>query len=319
MRARRFLQKTGRNLGDNGPTSMGFDMSKVECYNCHKKGHFARECMSPKDSRKTVVVEPRRRIVLEEPANYALMAFSSSSSSFDNEVPSCSKACSKAYTQLHTQYDTLTADFRKSQFDVISYQTGTFMPPKPNLVFNTAPIAVETDHLAFNVQLSPTKPDQNLSHTTRPTAPIIEDWVSDSEDESETKASQIVPSFVQSSEQVKSPRHFVQPVETSIPAATPTPASLKSASNGKIRNRKSCFVCKSVDHLIKDSDYHAKKMAQPTPRNYAHRGNHKQYAPLTHFNPQKHMVPTALPTQSKPVFNTVVRPVSATVPKINVT
>nr|GEV51029.1 hypothetical protein [Tanacetum cinerariifolium] len=44
MRARRFLQKTGRNLGANGPTSMGFDMAKVECYNCHRKGHFAREC-----------------------------------------------------------------------------------------------------------------------------------------------------------------------------------------------------------------------------------------------------------------------------------
>nr|GFB52389.1 hypothetical protein [Tanacetum cinerariifolium] len=40
-RARRFLQRTGRNLEANGPTSMGFDMSKVECYNCHRKGHFA--------------------------------------------------------------------------------------------------------------------------------------------------------------------------------------------------------------------------------------------------------------------------------------
>nr|GFB38761.1 hypothetical protein [Tanacetum cinerariifolium] len=37
MRARRFLQKIGRNLGANGPTSMGFDMAKVECYNCHRK------------------------------------------------------------------------------------------------------------------------------------------------------------------------------------------------------------------------------------------------------------------------------------------
>nr|GFA15318.1 ribonuclease H-like domain-containing protein [Tanacetum cinerariifolium] len=43
MRARRFLQKTSRNLGANGPTSMSFDMSKVECYRCHRKGHFARE------------------------------------------------------------------------------------------------------------------------------------------------------------------------------------------------------------------------------------------------------------------------------------
>nr|GFB93378.1 hypothetical protein [Tanacetum cinerariifolium] len=59
MRARRFLQKTGRNLGANGPTSMGFDMSKVECYNCHKKGHFARECRSPKDSREMVLLSHR--------------------------------------------------------------------------------------------------------------------------------------------------------------------------------------------------------------------------------------------------------------------
>nr|GFC34853.1 hypothetical protein [Tanacetum cinerariifolium] len=44
IRARRFLQKTGRNLGANGPTTMGFDMNKVECYNCHRKGHFTREC-----------------------------------------------------------------------------------------------------------------------------------------------------------------------------------------------------------------------------------------------------------------------------------
>nr|GEU29330.1 ribonuclease H-like domain, reverse transcriptase, RNA-dependent DNA polymerase [Tanacetum cinerariifolium] len=174
--------------------------------------------------------------------------------------------------------------------------TGTFMPPKPDLVFHTAPIDVETDYLAFTIQPSPSKPAQDLSHTNIPSAPIIEDWVSDSEDESETTASQIAPSFVQSIEQVKPPRHFVYPVETSIPAATPKPTSLKSNSSGKRKNKKTCFVCKSVDHLIKDCDYHAKKKAQPTPRNYAHR----------------------VLTQSKPVFNTAVRPVSAVVPKIMV-
>nr|GFB41981.1 hypothetical protein [Tanacetum cinerariifolium] len=61
IRARRFLQKTSRNLGANGPTSIGFDMAKVECYNCHRKGHFARECMSPKNSKRTAVAEPQRR------------------------------------------------------------------------------------------------------------------------------------------------------------------------------------------------------------------------------------------------------------------
>nr|GEX61546.1 putative ribonuclease H-like domain-containing protein [Tanacetum cinerariifolium] len=181
MRARRFLQKTGINLGANGPTSMRFDMSKVECYNCHRKGHFAWECRSPKDPRRPGAAKPH-----------------------------------------------------------------------------------------------PTKPEHDFSYTTRPSAPIIEDWVSDSEEESETKAPQFVPSFAQSPEHVKTPRHSVQPIETTIPAATSVPASPKSNSSGKRRNKKACFVCKSVDHLIKDCDYHTKKMAQPTPRNYAYRGHHKQ-------------------------------------------
>nr|GEY49605.1 hypothetical protein [Tanacetum cinerariifolium] len=139
IRARRFLQKTGRNLGAHGPTSMGFDMSKVECYNCHIKGYFTRECRSPNDPRKAGAAEPQRRTIPvetstsnalvsqcdgtgsydwsyqaeEEPVNFALMALSSNLSS-DNEVPSCSKACSKAYAQLHTQYDKLADDFCKS-------------------------------------------------------------------------------------------------------------------------------------------------------------------------------------------------------------
>nr|GEX84395.1 uncharacterized mitochondrial protein AtMg00810-like [Tanacetum cinerariifolium] len=193
------------------------------------------------------------------------------------------------------------------------------MPPKPDLVFNTAPTNVETDHLAFTVKLSPTKPAQDMSLTNRPSAPIIEDWVFDFKDESETKASQIVPSFVQSTEQVTSPRHFVKHVKTSIPVATPKPASLKPTSPGKRRNRKACFVCKSFDHLIKDCDYHATNMAQPITRNHAHRGNHKQYASLTRQRPKKQMVLAAILTQSKPISITAVRPVSADVPKFKVT
>nr|GEZ20873.1 ribonuclease H-like domain-containing protein [Tanacetum cinerariifolium] len=130
------------------------------------------------------------------------------------------------------------------------------MPPKLDFVFYTAPIAVEIDHSAFTVQLSTAKPIQNLSHTNRSSAPIIEEWVLDSEDKSETTATQIAPSFVQSTKQVKPPRHSVQPpLETSIPIAAPKPASPKSNSSGKRRNRKACFVCKSVTqprptHLI---------------------------------------------------------------------
>nr|GFB46568.1 ribonuclease H-like domain-containing protein [Tanacetum cinerariifolium] len=49
-------------------------------------------------------------------------------------------------------------------------------------------------------------------------------------------------------------------------------------------------------------------MAQPTTRNHAHRGTHKYYAQMPHHNPQKHMVPATVLTQSKPISITAVRP-----------
>nr|GEZ50724.1 hypothetical protein [Tanacetum cinerariifolium] len=149
MRARRFLQRTRWNLGANETTTIGFDMSKVECYNFYKRGHFVRECRSPRDNknkdtpRRTVPVEASTSNALvswcdgvssydwsfqadEEPTNYALVAFTSSSSSSssgsDNKVAPCSKACSKAYATLQSYYDKLIIDFRKSQFDVLSYK-----------------------------------------------------------------------------------------------------------------------------------------------------------------------------------------------------
>nr|GEV03258.1 putative ribonuclease H-like domain-containing protein [Tanacetum cinerariifolium] len=139
------------------------------------------------------------------------------------------------------------------------------------------------------------------------------------EDESEPIDPQSAPSFVQTSEHVKPSGHSVQPVEAPILAATPKPTSPKTNSSGKRKNRKTCFVCRSVDHLIKDCNFHAKPKTQPTPRNYAHRGYNKQHASFTKKYLQKHIVPAAVLTKTKLVSVTPVRPVSAVVPKIMIT
>nr|GEV78235.1 hypothetical protein [Tanacetum cinerariifolium] len=43
MRAKRFLKNTRRKLNLNGNKTVAFDKTKVEFYNYHKRGHFARE------------------------------------------------------------------------------------------------------------------------------------------------------------------------------------------------------------------------------------------------------------------------------------
>nr|GEZ38992.1 hypothetical protein [Tanacetum cinerariifolium] len=158
IRARRFLQKTDRNLGPNGTSSMGFDISKEECYNCHMKGHLPRVCRSPKDQRKPGTGSYDWSYQAEdEPANFALMAFSSnsSSSSSDNKVSSSSKACSKAYSQLQSQYDKLTDDFCKSQFDVISYQTGLESVEARLLVYKQNESVFEENIKMLNIEYAP--------------------------------------------------------------------------------------------------------------------------------------------------------------------
>ncbi|GJV29330.1 ribonuclease H-like domain-containing protein [Tanacetum coccineum] len=79
MRDRRLLKNTGRKLIVNSNETIGFDKSKVECYNCHKKGHFSRKSRAPRNQNNK---NKERRSIdqAEEGPNYALMAYSSSSS-----------------------------------------------------------------------------------------------------------------------------------------------------------------------------------------------------------------------------------------------
>ncbi|GKA02628.1 hypothetical protein Tco_0675409 [Tanacetum coccineum] len=62
----------------------------------------------------------------EHPTNCALMAYTSSGSSScsDSEVDSCSKSCIKAYATLKEKYDSLSKDYKKSQFNLVSYKVG---------------------------------------------------------------------------------------------------------------------------------------------------------------------------------------------------
>ncbi|GJW54566.1 ribonuclease H-like domain-containing protein, partial [Tanacetum coccineum] len=52
MRIKKFYKKTGRKLQFDAKEPVGFDKTKVECFNCHKTGHFARECRIKEENRR---------------------------------------------------------------------------------------------------------------------------------------------------------------------------------------------------------------------------------------------------------------------------
>nr|GEY00034.1 hypothetical protein [Tanacetum cinerariifolium] len=74
IRADKFWKKTRKKISIQGSDVAGFDKLKVECFNCLKMGHFARECRTPRSQDRGRRDNYRQGSKVEEHAPKALMA-----------------------------------------------------------------------------------------------------------------------------------------------------------------------------------------------------------------------------------------------------
>ncbi|GJU87790.1 ribonuclease H-like domain-containing protein [Tanacetum coccineum] len=158
MRVKRFLKKTGRNLNFNGKETVGFDKTKVECYNCHRRGHFVKECRAPRNLGNRNRDAPRRVVPVETPTNALVVQ---------------DGICGYDWS---FQYDQQREALKKSNLEIIGYQMGLELL-EARIVVHEKNEALYEDDIAFlkpksknakvrvNTEESAVKPEPELKNT----------------------------------------------------------------------------------------------------------------------------------------------------------
>nr|GEV41583.1 hypothetical protein [Tanacetum cinerariifolium] len=291
--------------------------NKVECFNCHKMGHFARDCRAKgnQDSRRTdggyngnksrdngrrpaYQDDSKALVTIDEEVidwsghvekytqNFAMIAYSSNNSGSDNKSVFMNKECDLENTHVNDRY-------AEGTHTLPPPMTGSYMPYRPDVEidyskFTYGPKQTSTDEsYSKPVENASNESDSSVETTTSMSAPvdnapkivyepkvwtdapIIEEYESDSDDDSVSNVQENIekPSFAftDNVKHVKSPRENVK--ETGTPNHYPKIEKQDKHSHTRkdlsyAFTRKSCFVCGSFSHLIRDCNFHEKRMAK---------------------------------------------------------
>ncbi|GJX03886.1 hypothetical protein Tco_0189802 [Tanacetum coccineum] len=264
MKVKRFIKKRRMKMDLNDNETVGFDMTKVECYNCHRRV----------DTSTTTSLVVQDGIggydwsfqADEGITNFALMAYSSQGEGFHAVPPP---------------------------------YTGNYMPSRPDLSF------AGLDDFVYNTKVSETKTSISKTSkdivekpkTVRPSAPIIKDWDTDSDNDSvfRPKSDQTKPkftkiNFVKSGENVKSINKENTHRQVEYPRKSQSPRDNRRNWNGMMTQK----LGNEKPMLNNKGRVTGQREIRPVWNN-AQRVNHQNK--LTHPHPKRNFVPTAVATK----------------------
>nr|GEX52212.1 hypothetical protein [Tanacetum cinerariifolium] len=202
MRIKKFHKRTGRKLQFDTRDTIGFDKTKVECFNCHKMMHFARDCRAKgnqdsrrrdggyngnkardngrrpeyQDDSKALVTIDGEAIdwsghVEEDTQNFAMMAYSSSNSGSDNESVFMNTECDLENTPVNDRY-------AEGMHRVPPPMTGNYMPSGPDVEINYSKFTYDPKQTSVDESNAKTsenatcESDSSVETTTSMPAPV---------------------------------------------------------------------------------------------------------------------------------------------------
>ncbi|GJT52093.1 putative ribonuclease H-like domain-containing protein [Tanacetum coccineum] len=362
MRVKRFYKKTGRKLNFNSIEPIGFDKTKVECFNCHRRGYFARECRAPRNQgnrngdawyrnkdnyRRTIPVESSDALVVQdnalfvqdglgydwsyiaqdEPTEFAFMAYTSGSNtelgleSVEKHQLSTKDKTSLGYRDQLSESDSSGSEFVFDSHSVMEMTikqvigfkkgdgyhavppplTGNYMPPLADLSFAGLDDSVYRP-TTNRTSASTSQGDASVTQTSNISVEMPKD--DSSEDQQPT-----VKSSLKKIEFTKA-RSETFKTDKQVKKCKMVTQNPKVDWNGKSTQKqelgvtkKTCFVCGSHNHLIKNCDFHDKRMSKKYVLNDKGKGtSHKEVRSIWNntqrINHQNKFVPTAVLTRS---------------------
>nr|GEV53183.1 reverse transcriptase domain-containing protein [Tanacetum cinerariifolium] len=242
-RLKKFYKKTWRKLHFDAKEHVGFNKRKVECFNCHNTRHF--------DEHKAMVTVDGKGVdwtghAEDETGDYVLIAYNYSNSGLDTEMSAKDKSGLGYGSQIHDGVLSYENEVFASVFD------RNYMPPKSD----------------FEIDESKFKYGPKQSTTSESNAKTSDLDSCDSNSSVETLES--VPKPVANKPKaVSEPKVWQTVKEQHTCSQNPKPNNRewdglmsKRIGLGYGFTKKACFICGSFSHLIRDYDYHEKRMAK---------------------------------------------------------